>query len=258
MTTTITTTRCLCGHTHTDDDHPTECPCTGFNRDDLTSTLWSDRPSKLGLQRCWIRTHTGLIEVGGEPTPHKDLAIVAGIYPDAVADEVYNTGGHDVLHIPTGYSVHPGHSMPLTWLRRYARLLAESGIDWAQLQGDTTDPAHPVHDRIHDLGCHVLTCWLHGIPVDDPRRSLVTDHQGRSTLRCGNPRCHTETLQLDDSPFWVNNPALLWETALAQGWSMPHTQTYWLCAICSKTHQTPQPEERSWLRTFLQRNRKVT
>lgn len=227
--------------------------------------LPTDRLARTGdlapvQQHHWF----GTTELPGEPTDHPALRITPDVHADqaplrtraGVHHQVRYTGYWALIHVPTGCEVTAEHWLPLEWLRRFARLLAVSSIDWDRLTGDTRLVTHPQHTAVRKVGERVLNCWRRGVPVDDRLlASLSVDDEQRYGLSCANPRCEDD-FAVDGHPailtgagedgqdeVWVPEHQLgeLYDAARICGWSRLDGSDHWLCETCTATHQ-PAPE----------------
>lgn len=201
--------------------------------------------------------HFGVTELPGEPTEHPALRIAPEVERVRERGEfrLQFTGRWALIHEPTGYEVDTDGPLPLPvlWLRRFGRLLAESGIDWDRLTGDTRLVGHPEHARVREVGRTFLDCWRHGVPVDPLAPSLQADEQGWY-LRCANTGCEDNPEDpwvllggedgQDDVRVADDQTDELCEFARVVGWRRlddEHAE-YWLCVACAARHQ-PAPAE---------------
>lgn len=207
----------------------------------------------------------GLTELPGEDTEHPALRIVPDV--DLVrhghARRLRFTGSWRLLHAPTGHGVGAEHGMPLPWLRRFARLLSESDIDWDQLQGDTRLVGHPQHVTVAEIEGRVLGCWIRGVPVAPLQDSLRSSGE-LFQLVCANTACEDDCApgapltgagedgggELAVEPDEVD---ALFEIAGYVGWQ--HVAAHrWLCEACRATHE-PAPTQVAGRLTRVQTRR---
>lgn len=211
-------------------------------------------------QRHWF----GTTELPGEPTGHPALRITPDVHADqaplrtGVHHQVRYTGYWTLIHVPTGHAVTAGHWLPLAWIRRFARLLATSSIDWDRLTGDTTLVTHPQHATVRTISERVLDCWRRGSPVAARLlASLSVDQDQYYGLSCANPQCEDD-FAVDDPPasLTYDGPdgqdelsmpehqlGELYEFARTCGWSrLADGSDHWLCETCTGSHQ-PAPEQ---------------
>lgn len=202
-------------------------------------------------ERHWFGTAT----LPGEPTAHPTLMIT----PTARTElrdhdrQLRFTGGFSLIHTLTGHEVTAGFQLPLEWLRRFARLLATTTIDWNHLTGDTRLVTHPDHATIRDIGEYVLNCWVRGTPVATQLlASLTVDDEQYYGLSCANPHCEDDSIGFpavligfgdgqDEIQVLEHQLDELYAHARACGWSRLDDREHWLCETCTSTHQ-PAPE----------------
>lgn len=214
----------------------------------------TDRLSRAGRLAPVRQDHWfGTVALPGEPTDDPALRITPDVHIESdPADRGYRmryTGHWRLVHVHTGCEITAGRRLPLPWLRRFARLLATSGIDWCRLTGDTMRPAHPKYAVVARIGEHVLDCHHRGVPVDDRLLSSLVDDGQRYALSCANPHCEDEFTRPDPAvlacagddgrdELWVTKDDLdeLYDAARTCGWRRLD-EHHWLCETCTATHQ---------------------
>lgn len=222
----------------------------------MTGSLSTDRLGGTGTLQPVTQTHWfGTTDMPGEPTGSEALRIVPDVRAELTrpgADgpvqrhQLRYTGSWSLLHTPSGSELSAGHWMPLVWLRRYARLLAECGIDWQHVTGDPGRVDHPQHLIVRTLGAHVLDCWRRGVPVGPGLGvSLHLDASGVAGLQCCNRHCEDdlqapavlsgmgEDGQDDARTADVDE---LYDLARYSGWARLG-ESGWLCEACAVGHQ---------------------
>lgn len=199
----------------------------------------------------------GVTELPGEDTEHPALRIA----PDVEliryrhARRLRYTGSWTLLHVPAGHGVGSEHGMPLPWLRRFARLLSESDIDWNTLTGDTRLVGHPQHAAISETEWTVLDCWLRGVPVA-PLADSLRSSDGLIQLVCANTRCEDDCFPGapltggedggDDLAVSPHEVDALFEIAEFSGWQCLG-ENRWLCETCRATHEPAPAYIAQWL-----------
>ena len=225
-------------------------------------SVTTDRPGTGGFASVPQRHWFGVAEVPGEPTAHSALRITPRVHAEraprsrGVRHQLRWSGYWAVIHVPTGNEVCAGHWLPLAWTRRFAHLLATSGLDWDRMTGDTRLVTHPQYAAVRALGAHVLDCWRRGVPVVDRLlASLSIDDDQLYGLSCANPHCEDE-IAADGHPVVLTGGedgqdelrlpehelGKLAEIAFLFGWDRLDDRDHWLCATCAYTHQPAPPQ----------------
>lgn len=213
------------------------------------------------LDTAVARQWFGEITLPAEPTAHEALVIVPDVDTDLRPDgPIGFSGGWRLIHRHTGHPISPRYALPVTWLRRFARLLADTGIDWAAITGEIDHVTHPQHLLVRVIGDHVLRCWLAGSPVSPWRTvSLHGDSRGTFHLACANPACADgfdgpavlcEDTEDGDAHTLTGDPDELGSLAEERGWRALDGSS-WLCADCAFAHRPPSPEVAASLRHVL-------
>lgn len=199
----------------------------------------------------------GVTQLPGEDTAQPELRIAPDVYLVGHHRErqLRYTGSWTLLHVPTGHGVGSEHGMPLPWLRRFARLLGESDIDWNTLTGDTRLVGHPQHAAINEIEWTVLDCWLRGVPVA-PLHVSLRNSDGLIQLVCANTSCEDDCFpgtpltggEDGGEELAVSPPEVeaLFEVARDAGWQHLD-ENRWLCGACRATHEPAPAPIAGWL-----------
>lgn len=200
------------------------------------------------LQTVHVGHHLGQVALPAEPTASPALALVPAVevYCLGHRQQIRYSGVWSLVHT-TGHALTPPGLFPLVWLRRFAHLLATSGIDWEQVTGDPSVVTHPQYVVVTAIGEYVADCWRQGIPVTPGAGVALcgSDLDGWQ-LYCSNRGCeHGEGTPVllqhysedgDEIEVVADTIAELQAVARDAGWE-PRPRDRWLCADCAASHQ---------------------